>query len=198
MSAVKAAAPTRRVKTPGQRHRCDRKGDANADRNDGIGNEVRGKHAHERGDGVAADDRPGLGERTGGHGEDQHRRRPHRRDDQRDVGAFSEEPAADQAGERDARKSTQARDQALTQGRAGQNRPEQAESVRSFSALFRATGVGHPRAFLVSRPVSALPVPQAGAPPVSSRIWYTTYKLTDRYRICNMHRHVALRQGRSG
>ena len=62
------------------------------------------------------------------------------------MGTLTEEPAADQAGERDAGQGAQTRDHALAQRRPREDRPEQAKSQDRAGLLVRADGVGHTRA----------------------------------------------------
>nr|GFC07707.1 hypothetical protein [Tanacetum cinerariifolium] len=68
----------RRVQAAEDAHQHDGRADCHAGGNDGVAEQLDGDQRHQRGNQVAAEDRPRLRERSGGHGEQQHRRCPHR------------------------------------------------------------------------------------------------------------------------
>ena len=78
------------------------------------------------------------------HGEEEHRGRSHRGDDQGNVRPLSDDPAADEAGQRDAQESTEAGDEPLAQRRPRQDRPKQARSEQVAETTSRTGDVGHP------------------------------------------------------
>lgn len=111
----------------GQRHGENGQRDRKPDGERRIGDEGRDRHADEGGNRVAADDGPGLGERTGGNGEEQDRGGADGRDDQREMRVVAHDEAADEAGEANADQGSEAADQAFLERGAGENGSEQPE-----------------------------------------------------------------------
>ncbi|GJD37421.1 hypothetical protein FMGBMHLM_4352 [Methylobacterium aerolatum] len=73
----------RRVQATEQHHQRDGHRNGHGPGNHRIPDLCGGRHSDEGGDAIPAEDRPGLGERAGRHGEEQHGRGPHGRDQQR-------------------------------------------------------------------------------------------------------------------
>lgn len=111
----------RRMQRAGERHGQDGKRHGKADGEHRIGDEGRNADAHQRRNGVAADDGPGLGQRAGGHGEKQHGRGADGGDDEGKMRIVAHGKTADEAGEADADQGPDAADQALLERGAGQD-----------------------------------------------------------------------------
>ncbi len=134
---------TRRMQRARQRHGEDRKGHRKPDGKCRIGNERGDGHAGKGGDRVAADNRPGLGQRAGGHGEEQHGGCADGRNDQRQMGAVAHRHAADETGHADTQKRAEAADQPFLQRGAGQNRREKPDFGQNARLMGTVMGCGH-------------------------------------------------------
>lgn len=111
----------------GQRHDEDGERHGKADGNGRVRDEGRDRDADKRRNRIATDDRPRLGQRAGGHGEEQDGGRADGRDDQGKMCALPHDETADQAGEANADEGAEAADQPFLEGGAGEDGGEQPE-----------------------------------------------------------------------